>query len=85
MATKIDFSWDADPQTDHYQLFEDGELVADNIVSPDFSLLLTNVEQGLHSYQVRGVGEFGEGDLSDPLEINYVLPGKPQNLRYQLG
>lgn len=82
MATKIDFSWDADDNTEFYQLFEDGELIANNIYTPEFSLLMTNITQGLHSYQVRGVSEFGEGLMSDPLEINYLLPGKPMNLRY---
>jgi len=84
MAERIDFSWDADPATDYYQLFEDGKLVVDNIAEPQFSLLMADVPQGEYSYQVRGVNQFGEGPLSDPVTINYILPGKPQNLRYSI-
>lgn len=84
MAEKISFKWDADDATEYYQLFEDGNLAADNIVEPNFDLLMTNVEQGTHSYQVRGVNDFGEGELSDSVEINYILPGKPLNLVYSI-
>ena len=82
MAEKIEFTWDAAANVDHYQLFEDGTLAVDNIVTPSFSLLMANIEQGEHSYQVRGVNQFGEGGLSTAVIVNFILPAKVQNLRF---
>ena len=84
MAERIDFSWDAAENIDYYQLFEDGEMVVDAIGEPQFSLLMKYVEQGEHTYQVRGVNQFGEGALSDPVTINFILPAKVMNLQYSL-
>jgi hypothetical protein len=84
MAERIDFSWDADPNTEHYQLFEDDIMIVDNIVQPQFSLMMTNIAQGTHNYQVRGVNQFGEGQLSDPVTINFILPGQVTGLAYSI-
>jgi hypothetical protein len=84
MAERIDFSWNAGPNTDYYQLFEDDVMVVDNILQPQFSLMMTNIVQGTHNYQVRGVNQFGEGQLSDPVTINFILPVRVTGLRYSV-
>lgn len=84
MASHINFSWDPASDTDYYQLFEDGALAVDDILEPTFSLLMSGIPQGTHQYQVRGVNQFGEGPLSDPVEINFILPAKVTNLVYSL-
>lgn len=83
MAERIDFAWAGDPATtDYYQLFEDNVMVVDNIVEPRFSLMMVDIQQGTHDYQVRGVNQFGEGPLSDPVTINFILPVKVTGLVY---
>ena len=84
MAEHINFTWDEDDNIDYYQLFEDGQKIVDNIVVPEFSLLMAEVEPGEHQYAVRGVNQFGEGPLSDPVTINFILPAKIQNLRFSI-
>ena len=84
MASHINFKWIKATDIDYYQLFEDDVLVADNIMEPTFSLLMAGISQGLHQYQVRGVNQFGEGPLSDPVAINFILPAKITGLEYTL-
>ena len=82
MSDRINFAWDADDNINTYQLFEDGALIIDNIDYPNISLLMTDIEVGEHVYQVRGINQFGEGEFSDPVVINFTPPAKVQSLTY---
>lgn len=84
MAERINFTWNSGPNSEFYQLFENGTLTVDNIVEPTFSLLMTDMVEGSYSYQVRGVNQFGEGPLSDPVVVNFIRPVKVTGLEYTI-
>jgi len=84
MSKKIEFQWQADGNTKFYQLFQDGELAVTSIVEPYFSLLMEGMSQGEYEFTVRGVNDFGEGPMSDPITINFILPGKILGLQYSI-
>ena len=76
MADRISFSWGADPNTDFFRLYEDGTVVADNIIVPTFDLMMVDIPQGIHVYQVEAVNQFSN-QLSDPVTINFTIVAKP--------
>lgn len=84
MYERIDFSWNAGPNAAYYQLYENGVMIVDNIIQPQFSLLMADMVQGSYEYQVRGVNEFGPGPLSDPVTVNFILPAKVTGLKYSV-
>ena len=76
MADRISFSWDADPNTDFFRLYEDGVIVADNIIVPTFDLMMVDIDTGNHDYQVEAVNQFSS-EISDPVTINFTIVAKP--------
>jgi len=76
MATAIDFKWPADPATDFFRLYEDGDVVADNIVEPYFSLLMVDIAEGEHSYEVEAINQFSN-KKSAPVIINFQVVALP--------
>ena len=76
MADRISFSWGADPNTDFFRLYEDGVAVVDNILVPTFDLMMTDIVEGSHDYQVEAVNQFST-QISDPVTINFTTVGKP--------
>jgi len=87
MAEKISFVWDSNPAAegvDYYQLFENGELVVDNITATNFDLLMAGKAEGRYDYQVGAVNEFGPGPLSEVVTVNFLLPSQVQGLAFTL-
>jgi len=84
MAERIILEWDADNASDSYILFMDDQVYAENIKDPTYTVQLSDIGAGQHTFSVAGVNSFGQGERSDILTINFTLPGKIQNLRYTL-
>lgn len=82
MGAIIPFRWEQDEFATYYQLYEDGVLIADNLEQPSFDLDMEGKPFKSYSYQVRGVGPYGPGELSDPDVVDYVLPGKIMGLHH---
>lgn len=82
---KISFVWDSNPAeegVDYYRLFENDTLVVDNILATNFDLLMTDKPQGNYVYTVAAVNEFGQGPLSDPVNVNFILPSQVTGLQF---
>ena len=79
------FQWDASPtpEVDYYRLYEDGELVVDNIGVLNFDLLLDSKPEGSYDYYVTAVDaeSSAESVPSNTVTGNFIMPKAPTNLR----
>ena len=93
MQAHIEFNWkapttrvDGTPMSAEeisaleFLLFESGNLVADGIGEPTFSLLMDDQPEGPKSYTV-AARQYGlVGPQSEPLPVNFQAPAAPTNL-----
>ena len=93
MQAHIEFNWkapttrvDGTPLTPEeinaleFLLFESGNLIADGIGEPTFSLLMDDQPEGPKSYTV-GARQYGLlGPQSEPFLVNFIPPAAPTNL-----
>ena len=93
MQPHIEFNWkapttrvDGTPLTPEeinaleFLLFESGNLIADGIGEPTFSLLMDDEPEGEKSYTV-GARQYGLlGPQSEPFLVNFIPPAAPTNL-----
>jgi hypothetical protein len=68
-----------------YRLYEDGELIVDDIGEINFDLLLSGDESGVRSYTVTAVLgiEKLESPHSVPVAVNFTPAKAPTNLQVQ--
>ncbi len=90
MAEFINFKWQAAENVDRYELWEkapdqvDFAAAVTDIAGPNFSLDMSGFDQGAYQYKVRGVNQFGAGQFSDPVTVNFILPTKVLGLEYSI-
>jgi hypothetical protein len=82
----IPFKWDYDQPyvaDVHFRLYEDGELVVDDIGELHFDLLMEGKELKEYTYHVTAVrSEFDiESDPSNSLMVPFTKPAAPTNFR----
>jgi len=83
------FAWDYDQPYAadvHFRLYEDGEMVLDNIGELNYSLLMEGKEYKSYDFWVTAVkSQYGiESEPSNTVTVNFTQPAAPTNLRIDL-
>lgn len=83
---KLNFSWstsqsEANPQVE-YRLYENGEMIIDNIAELQFTLLMTDKEPDTYAYHVTATDERNglESAPSNVVEVAFFPPVAPSGL-----
>lgn len=71
-----------DPTAIVYRLYEDGQMIVDNIGEIEFSLLMTGKEHKAYSYYVTALDNTTklESVPSNSVSVNFTLPAAPAGL-----
>lgn len=82
----IPMRWDYNPENlsgTFFRLYENDELVVDNIANPYFDLTMEGKEYGEYTYRVTAVRKdfMIESSPSNPYVANFTQPEAPTNLR----
>ena len=82
----IPFKWDYDAsqiENVHFRLYEDGEMIVDNIGELNFNLLMDDKDYKNYEYYVTAVRtDFDiESEPSNPYTVNFTRPAAPTNFR----
>jgi len=82
----IPFKWDYDAsqlEAVHFRLYEDGEMIVDNIGELNFNLLMGDKDYKNYEYHVTAVRtDFDiESEPSNPYTVNFTRPAAPTNFR----
>ena len=91
MAKRITFTWTHGGQREsgepvdvaelEFRLYENGEMIVDNIGELQFSLLMDDKPNGVYKYEVTAVDRNGlESDPSNTIEVNFYPPAAPDGL-----
>lgn len=87
---KIHFEWDESEGAEFYRLYQktpsgtDFVMAADNIVVPNFSLLMEGFEEGVHEFTVTANNQFVESGHSESVSVNFIIPQIPTNLHFSI-
>jgi hypothetical protein len=85
MATPhLNISWshtDPDPQEVKFRLYENGDMIVDNIASLHFDLLMAEKSHGTYAYSVDAVKYGLASDRSEEVSVNFSPPVVPTNLK----
>lgn len=80
----INFSWDHDEVQDcFYRLYEDNELIVDNIEALHFDLIMDGKRHQKYEYHVTAVNKTTnlESSPSNAVEVEFTVPKPPTNLQ----
>lgn len=84
MSGSILFNWTHEnPEGLTYRLFEDGELVVDEIGEMNFTLLMNGKPYKEYSYHVTAYDPRTklESEASNVVTVNFMIPAAPRELR----
>jgi hypothetical protein len=81
----IPFKWDHEGGSVYFRLYENGELIVNNIAEPYFDVLMKDKEYGDYDYHVTAVRkDFDiESAPSNTYTVNFTQPAAPTNLRVE--
>jgi len=87
MQPHVTIAWnheDPNPELVKFKLYENGEMIIDEIAELNFVLLMTGKDYGEYTYQVQADKLGMLSDMSEPVTLNFTRPATPTNVTASL-